>query len=265
MKPKPWSLLLLLALTGAARAQASTTTPAAAAQAEADTPAKRLKAIVDRYNSQRDQVYQSYAKATTDEERGKILAGLPGKEYIPEFRAVAEQAKGTDTAAQAWMWVLRLSKESDKAEALRVVDTLLSDYMQSAALGELPGELRYAGYQIGEAPVLEALRAMVAESPHDRVRAGAMFSLGSVLLDSKDEAKRSEGRDCFEAIVSEYADLEYGDSTYGDRSRGYLFELDNLQIGMAAPDFEVVDENGAKWKLSDYRGKVVVVDFWGNW
>jgi peroxiredoxin len=34
---------------------------------------------------------------------------------------------------------------------------------------------------------------------------------------------------------------------------------------MLAPDFEAVDENGAAWKLSDYRGKVVVVDFWGNW
>jgi cytochrome oxidase Cu insertion factor (SCO1/SenC/PrrC family) len=32
-----------------------------------------------------------------------------------------------------------------------------------------------------------------------------------------------------------------------------------------APDFEAVDENGVKFKLSDYRGKVVVLDFWGFW
>ena len=23
--------------------------------------------------------------------------------------------------------------------------------------------------------------------------------------------------------------------------------------------------HGAQWKLSDYKGKVVVIDFWGNW
>lgn len=267
MKPRPWSLFLLVALAGASRAQESGGAVAATpAQTTSDTSAKKLQAIIDRFNAKRDEVYAAYAKAGTDEERGKILAGLPGKAYIPEFRAVAEEAKGTDTAVKAWMWVLRLAKDSDKQEALRVIDVLLSDYMQSAAMAELPGELRYAGYQIGEEPVVEALRAMVAESPHDRVRAGALFSLGSVLLDSKEEAKRSEGRDCFEAIVAEYGELAYGsDSTYGKAAEGYLYELDHLQIGMVAPDFEAVDENGAAWKLSDYRGKVVVVDFWGNW
>jgi hypothetical protein len=40
---------------------------------------------------------------------------------------------------------------------------------------------------------------------------------------------------------------------------------DHLQVGKEAPEFEATDENGAKWKLSDYRGKVVVLDFWGIW
>ena len=44
-----------------------------------------------------------------------------------------------------------------------------------------------------------------------------------------------------------------------------LPELDHLQIGMHVPDFEAVDQDGVKFKLSDYAGKVVVVDFWGFW
>ncbi len=32
-----------------------------------------------------------------------------------------------------------------------------------------------------------------------------------------------------------------------------------------APDFTVVDEDGAEHKLSDYRGKPVVVNFWASW
>ena len=46
---------------------------------------------------------------------------------------------------------------------------------------------------------------------------------------------------------------------------GMLYELEKLQIGMVAPDFETVDQDGVAWKLSDYRGKVVIVDFWGFW
>jgi hypothetical protein len=44
-----------------------------------------------------------------------------------------------------------------------------------------------------------------------------------------------------------------------------LYEIDHLQVGMQAPDFETTDSDGVPFKLSDYRGKVTVVDFWGFW
>ena len=39
----------------------------------------------------------------------------------------------------------------------------------------------------------------------------------------------------------------------------------DLAIGKVAPEIAGVDIDGAKFKLSDYRGKVVVLDFWGDW
>ena len=36
-------------------------------------------------------------------------------------------------------------------------------------------------------------------------------------------------------------------------------------IGRPAPEIEGEDLDGNPFKLSDYRGKVVVLDFWGNW
>jgi peroxiredoxin len=38
-----------------------------------------------------------------------------------------------------------------------------------------------------------------------------------------------------------------------------------LAIGAVAPDFAMTDANGRKVKLSDYKGKVVVLDFWATW
>lgn len=38
-----------------------------------------------------------------------------------------------------------------------------------------------------------------------------------------------------------------------------------FKVGTVAPETSGVDVNGQRFKLSDYRGKVVVVDFWGDW
>ena len=38
-----------------------------------------------------------------------------------------------------------------------------------------------------------------------------------------------------------------------------------LAIGTVAPDFTVQDPSGAPVHLSDYKGKVVVIDFWATW
>lgn len=41
--------------------------------------------------------------------------------------------------------------------------------------------------------------------------------------------------------------------------------LHAAQTPQPAPDFELVDLDGALHRLSDYRGKVVVLNFWATW
>lgn len=42
-------------------------------------------------------------------------------------------------------------------------------------------------------------------------------------------------------------------------------QLPLLANGTVAPDFTTVDKDGNKVKLSDFKGKVVVLDFWASW
>ncbi|MSR80069.1 MAG: redoxin domain-containing protein [Gemmataceae bacterium] len=50
--------------------------------------------------------------------------------------------------------------------------------------------------------------------------------------------------------------------TVGDLAKSGLFEMQNLAVGSLAPEIEGLDQDGLRLKLTDYRGKVVVLDFW---
>jgi hypothetical protein len=38
-----------------------------------------------------------------------------------------------------------------------------------------------------------------------------------------------------------------------------------VSAGQPAPEIDGTDVDGASFKLSAYRGQVVMLDFWGNW
>jgi hypothetical protein len=69
-----------------------------------------------------------------------------------------------------------------------------------------------------------------------------------------------------EKLGAESGDVEISKGrTIGSIVEGELFEARHLQIGMVAPDIEGEDIDATPFKLSDYRGKIVVLDFWGDW
>ncbi len=72
-------------------------------------------------------------------------------------------------------------------------------------------------------------------------------------------------------VVAEYADVKLHlgrpkeTQTLGELARLWLRRGDKPVIGQAAPPIEGTDLNGQTLRLSDYRGKVVVVVFWASW
>jgi len=69
------------------------------------------------------------------------------------------------------------------------------------------------------------------------------------------------------ALIEEYGTLAdpLGRGTFGELAGKDVFELEHLSLGCVAPDIAGEDLDGVAFKLSDYRGKVVLLDFWGHW
>ncbi len=55
------------------------------------------------------------------------------------------------------------------------------------------------------------------------------------------------------------------DIDYGTLATSAIFAIEHLSVGKPAPDIIGEDMDGAGLKLSDYRGKVVLLSFWGEW
>ena len=60
------------------------------------------------------------------------------------------------------------------------------------------------------------------------------------------------------------ADVKTGDIVIEERPASDYTRFD-ASPGQVMPDFAFVDFQGGKHKLSDYKGKVVLLDFWGTW
>jgi len=85
-------------------------------------------------------------------------------------------------------------------------------------------------------------------------------------LRARDPAKlEAEAIKLFTEVADKYGDESYGRKKLRDAAKAAIYEILNLAIGKTAPEIASEDIDGKAMKLSDYRGKVVVLDFWGDW
>ena len=107
------------------------------------------------------------------------------------------------------------------------------------------------------------LRAVMKKNEAKDVRGLACFILAKRLQQTvpKDSEK------LFNLSVRSYSAVQAPDkkSTLGDLTQQRLYELKHLSVGKLAPEMSGTDVDGTPAKLSDYRGKIVMVDFFGDW
>jgi len=121
----------------------------------------------------------------------------------------------------------------------------------------------------------EALLRKLAGNDKDEVKGVATLCLAQLLKERGNEkadkdAKAAEtlfkeSEKLFEQAAAKHADVKLPfRGTVGQKAKSELYELRNLRVGKPAPPVEGEDQDGKKFKLSDYQGKVVLLDFWSQ-
>jgi len=186
-------------------------------------------------------------------------------------------------------WPVELVGE-DTARA-KAFELIHRDHIRSDKLGPLCQRVCYGFSKEYET----FLRAVPAKNPHKTVQATASLSLGHFLnnrlqrldlcreqpalakefvglygkeylaeLQRQDRDKAvQEIEAIFEQAAEKYGDVKLsGGDTVAERAKAELFEIRNLSVGKVAPDIEGEDQDGKRFRLNDYRGKVLLLDFW---
>jgi len=252
-----WTALLIFAFTPTL-ASAQTAEPASVPspdyQSEYDSLEKDFKEAQEAF-------YKAYSEIDGEEAQMAFWSDAsknPNQIFAARYRAFAERAGSHPAAAKAWMWFLQSSQDAD--EKARVVDRMLENFLDAPAIADFAQFLQYAEWSIGRPKTVGALRTIREKSQNELGRQTATLTLGIVQMNATSEAGKAESRALLDELLREAPD-----SPSGKRAVGYLYELDHLQIGMIAPEIEGTDSEGKSFKLSDYRGQVVVLDFWGFW
>jgi thiol-disulfide isomerase/thioredoxin len=224
------------------------------------TPAEMFQELVSKFRETKEK-----------EKRDELL-----ETYSAKFLAYAEKNKN-EKGIEALFNVLQIPGKDDKGSPkARALAMLTQDHAKTTKMGKLLKKLQGGP---DNAPV-RALLLDIAENNKDKAtRAYAYRALikqseqaatfAERLKDDADLKERMEkarGKEAVQRVLGLAATSEKDISAFRAKLDGDLKGIFvDVSVGKPAPEVNISDIDGKKVKLSDLKGKVVVLDFWATW
>ena len=260
-------------------------------ETSAPSPMSALEAVESEFDSAMEDFRKAYAAAAKDEREELVKEKLPKPEdYAERFLDVAKANPGTDMEFDALMWVARRTRGGDATQS--AFDALFANYMDSEKLKDVCMSL---GYGTASEATEKNLNTLIEKSPHKSVQGLATYALAMNLssatsnkeklqkdpdsLEYMDEDDREylltsftpdpdKVEALYKTLMADFDDIKPrkgSPQTLGSIANEELFVIKSLSPGAVAMEIEGTDLEGKSFKLSDYRGKIVFLDFWGDW
>jgi peroxiredoxin len=185
----------------------------------------------------------------------------PGPKYAARFMRIAGEEKLTTTAFQALYLACVLDNPTGPAPHLtkslaRLRQEHLMDKGLIHAIPQMSGQ--------DHDGIRSFLRAVLDHSPHRDVQGVSCLYLAAALR-SREKFDEAEVLGLLRRCTGEYGNIKVGSSALADYAGPIIKGIEHLQPGKPALEIAGADVTGKTFKLSDHRGKVVVVDFFADW
>lgn len=261
-----------------------------------DSPSAKHAAILKDYDAALPAYQKRLRAAKGVAEQGKIFReDNPQPAAALRLLELAKQHPKDEVAYESLTWIMENSEFGPGAvkpysEAIDLLATRYVDHKDNVKLFE-----RMAKSPFTTTP--KFLQAVFDKHPTGATRGRAGFHLGLCLKNyaatverlrtEPEMAKNAElvvgpdlvkqfkdadvakllaqADDAFVRVQKDHAFIAYKKTNLGRAAEAELFEMRHLAVGKTVPDLEADDTEGKLLKLSDYRGKIVVLVFWGTW
>ncbi len=210
--------------------------------------------------------HEAYLQAT---EGAKAEGGVkPKRAHVSDLRpdilkkmdALVTPAIGTSSGAPiAWgtffcSWNLDLDLDGLFAR----FETIVTHYSDNGGIDDVLPQVVEAALALEAADRWAgALDKLSRTAKRAQSKTGALLALGQLRLRA---GKPSKAKAAFTRMLASTTDKELS-----KLAKGYLFEVDRLQVGMVAPGFSTKTLDGKSVSLESLRGKAVLLNFWASW
>lgn len=244
---------------------------------------------------------QGKAKITATETlvdtAAKDLSGI-GEATLTQVIKLRGESEAKTKAANLMLGLADKDIRSNKAfDQLSTIATSTTGAMKAKALeritehhannDKLVAMMKSMGRAMPEQATEDWLKSICRKSTSDKIKGNAAVALNSFVgrrnmyrdfyADADESVLKNVDKDLL-AYLNKEVDPNEGEmietvlDTYVKDNeklvaevKKQLFVVQNLSIGKTAPEIAAVDLDGVDFKLSDYRGKIVFLDFWGDW
>lgn len=249
---------------------------------------KEFEALNAEFESAIKSLREEIAKLSTEEEKANYLVNNnPGLVYSEKFIGLAEKYPDTKTAVNSLLFAFGQSKGQLKNQAMTM---LLEKYPGKVRLDKIAASFKQ---EVPSREIENWYLLMIKGATKDSIKASVVYDyskyVGQIptfkrtieinpsvqkklpkaqleyIYADRTEEQSNQLAGFLQSVIDDQGELKRGRSTYGELAKRELYDLRYLQVGMEAPDIEGNDLDGIKFRLSDYRGKVVMLDFWGQW
>ena len=227
-----------------------------------------IRAIIDEYENSVRANTLKIINAPTEEEKARYRSTIPSAgPYATRMMTLLDAHPDDPQSVSGVVWLV--TQCSSFPEGQTALQLLATRYVKTAGTAGAIRRLEFYPFATVRA-ILENIRD---QNPNPAEKAASIHTLGThhfhryeaAATPEEAKAEKSLAEECYQRILTEFADVTIDGFKLADQASSMLFEIANLSPGAAAPDIVGSDEKDMAFKLSDYRGQTVLVVFWGDW